>query len=614
MQRVDRVPLIEGNLALGRELIRSTRWGGYASTTLWGCPTRKYHSWFSLWRGFQRYELLPQMQEELHLQQGRFLLTTQHFHRKLTWEGYRHLQSFQSAPVWKWLYRIGDVSIEKALYLSPDKPVWMLRYRFSGGGLFRWIPLWAVRPWHTLRQERITIERHGQKLLLPEGITLYFSVEPVPRFIPWAYPYEGVYYPAEESRGYAAIETLSSAECWEWRLHEAGEILIVLSPEPLSAVPEGLPESSPAYSSLSETLREAAESFFLQDATGEYIIAGHPWFGVWGRDSFISLPGLTLARGEEERFHRIMETALRYLLPDGRLPNTFPDGYTAEDTGLWFAWALLQANRMGVPVNTLWRRYGEALLAVLIGYFQRLMRSDGLLYVEPVPAPSWMDAVVEGKPVVERRGALVEMNALWYAALRFVADHAPDEGTRWRWGLIARRILEAFKPTFWEKARGYLADWQDEKGVSWQIRPNQLFAAALPYRPISEKIAELIVDTVEKHLLTPRGLRTLSPSDPAYHGQYRGNQSERDRAYHNGTVWLWLLGSYADAKLSLWGESARPALLKLLRGLEESLYSYGWGTLAEIYDGDAPHAPRGAPAQAWSVAEALRIAFHLQVL
>ncbi|MCS7154101.1 MAG: amylo-alpha-1,6-glucosidase, partial [Bacteroidia bacterium] len=139
-------------------------------------------------------------------------------------------------------------------------------------------------------------------------------------------------------------------------------------------------------------------------------------------------------------------------------------------------------------------------------------------------------------------------------------------------------------------------------------------AASLPYRPISEKIAELIVDTVERHLLTSRGLRTLSPADPAYHGKYRGNQAQRDHAYHNGTVWLWLLGSYADAKMAIWGESARPFLQKLLYGLEEALYTYGWGSLAEIYEGDAPHDPCGAPAQAWSVAEILRIAFHLKLL
>lgn len=614
MQQVARVPLIERAWALRRELIRSTSWGGFAATTLWGCPTRKYHSWFSLWRGFQRYELLPQMQEELHLREGRFLLTTHFFHKKLAWEGYRHLQSLQVGSIWRWTYHIGELVVEKSLYLSPEKPLWALKYQFSKEVLFRWIPLWAARPWHTLRSEVVPIERHDHSLHLPEGFRLYLSVTPSPRFIPWRYAYEGSYYPEEEARGYEASEVLTAIECWEWRLHEAGEILIVLSPTGIPDTSNPFPEERKLPKTFLQTLEAQAENFFLKDSTGEYIIAGHPWFGVWGRDTFISLPGLTLARGEESRFHRVIETALKYLTPEGKFSNIFPDSYTAEDTALWWIWSLLQAQRMGISGKELWKRYGEVILSVLVGYLQRLTRPDGLLSVSALPPPSWMDAVVEGKPAVERRGALVELNALWYAALRFVEEHAPEEGLRWRWGLLARKVLEAFKPTFWQKARGYLADWNAGDEVSWQIRPNQIFAASLPYRPISEKIAELIVDTVERHLLTPRGLRTLSPADPAYHGKYKGNQVQRDYAYHNGTVWLWLLGSYADAKLAVWGESARPFLQKLLFGLEEALYTYGWGSLAEIYEGDAPHDPCGAPVQAWSVAEILRIAFHLKLL
>ncbi|MCS7297312.1 MAG: amylo-alpha-1,6-glucosidase [Bacteroidia bacterium] len=614
MERVGRVPLIEPIWALERELIQATEWGGFAATTLWGCPTRKYHSWFSLWKGFERYEFLPQMQEELYLQEGRFLLTSQYFHRKLTWEGYRHLHSFHVGPPWRWVYHIGDVSVEKTLYLSPTDPLWLLRYRFSGGALFRWIPLWSARPWHTLRREFFRVERLGERLIFPEGLTLYFYTEPLPRFIPWAYAYEGVFYPREEERGYEAIEILSASECWEWRLHTAGEVLIVLSSQPIASASLGLPERRYSHTTFFQALSEAADSFFLKDKTGEYIIAGHPWFSVWGRDTFISLPGLTLARGQTSRFHKVMETALQFLSPNGLFPNVFPNQYNSEDTGLWWIWALMQATRMGVSPKEIWERYGEALLQVLVGYMQRLCGENGLLFVEEVPPASWMDALVEGKPAVPRRGALVELNALWYMAVRFVAEIASQEGIRWRWGLLARKVLESFKPTFWNKARGYLADWRAEEEVSWQMRPNQLFAAALPYRPVSEKIAELILHEVEKHLLTPRGLRTLSPADPQYCGQYQGSPTERDKAYHNGTVWLWLMGSYIDARLSLWGEGARIPLLKLINGLEEALYAYGWGTLAEIYDGDAPHPPRGAPAQAWSVGEVLRAAFFLKAL
>lgn len=614
MEAIRRVPLVEAQWALGRELIRSTKWGGFAMTTLWGCPTRKYHSWLSLWRGWERYELLPQMQEEVHVKEGRFLLTSQYFYESLAWEGYRHLEGLQVGSAWVWSYRLGEIAVQKTFYLSPEEPIWYLRYRFSGPVLFRWIPLWAVRPWHTLQQAPVEIIRKGETLSLPHDFILYFKVDPSPRFVPWPYPYEGAYYPEEERRGYPAGEVLSAHEVWEWRLHGAGEVSIGLSPAgPVRRFPS-LPFPQQSAPSLRDKLTQASENFFLRTKEGEYILAGHPWFGVWGRDTFISLPGLTLARGEEARFHRIIETALRHLAPDGRLPNTFPDSYTAEDVGLWWVWALIQYVRMGGQPAEVWRRYGEPLQAVLVSYLHRLAGEDGLLRVSPFPAPSWMDAVVEGKPVVERRGALVELNALWYAALRFLAEIAPQEGVRWRWELLARRVLHHFKPTFWEKQKGYLADWRADDAVSWQIRPNQLFAAALPYRPVSDKIAELIIETMERHLLTPRGLRTLSPADPLYQGRYRGGPLERDRSYHNGTVWPWLLGSYVEAKLALWGSAARPALQKIWRGWEEALHQYGWGFPAEIYEGDAPHSPCGAPAQAWSVAELLRIAYLLGFL
>mgnify|MGYP000014692602 CR=1 FL=1 len=613
MREVGRVSLIQESWALSRELVQQTRWGGFASTTLWGCPTRKYHSWLSVWRGFGRYELLPQVEELLHLEQGHFLLTTHFFQGRLAWEGYRHLTRFTAHPAWSWHYQVGELRVVKTFFLHPTRPVACFEYTFSGPVLFRWTPLWAVRAWHTLRHEPLAIVRKGDQLNLGEDLVLYLKVDPVPRFIPWSYPYAGSYYPREAERGYEATETLYAAECWEWRLHGPGTIRIALSlTGPVDAWPS-LPAEAPGFS-FTQALAQAAEQFFLSDAEGEYILAGHPWFGVWGRDTFISLPGLTLVRGQEERFHRIMETALRYLSPDGRFPTIFPEVYTAEDVGLWWGWAILQYLRMGADPAQVYRRYGEVLHQVVVGYLQGLAGEDGLLRVPAFPPASWMDAVIEGQPAVPRQGALVELNALWYALLRLLAELSPSEGARWRWDLLARRVLAHFKPTFWEKSRGYLADWREGPLANWQIRPNQLFAAALPYRPISDKIAELVLETVEKHLLTPRGLRTLSPGDPAYCGLYEGSPAQRDYAYHNGTVWPWLLGSYADAKLALWGEAAKPALEALFSGFESVFYAYGWEQVAEIFDGDAPHTPRGAPAQAWSVAELLRIAFHLRRL
>lgn len=611
---VGRVPLIERSWALARELYVQRRWGGYAATTLWGCATRKYHSYLSLWQSGTRYEILPQMEEEVRLAEGLFRLSTQFWRGQLSWEGFRYLEGFQDQPHWIWRYRVGLLTVEKGLYLDPEAPVWQLYYRFLGKGfpvLFRWTPLWAVRPWHALRRhyEKAPVLHSEGRLELPEvGVTLYLQVRPLPRYVPWLYLYEAITYPEEARRGYEDTEDLQATQVWEWNLHEPGEVRIQLSLEPISSfwpLPE---QKAPLESSFQETLVRCAENFFLKEGGRLYILAGHPWFGVWGRDTFISLPGLTLALESPSRFEAVCDSYLAHQV-EGRFPDTIPGEPAAEDVGLWWLWALMQYHRCMGEAERLWRRYGEAIQQVLLSYLQRLAGEDGLLRVLAQPLPSWMDALVEGRPAVYRTGALVELNALWYAALQWVSQTAPSEGIRWRWGLLARRVLASFKPTFWQKSRGYLADWVDGEAASWQIRPNQLWAAAVPYRPISEKIAELVVDTVEKHLLTPRGLRTLSPADPAYRGTYEGSQPERDLAYHNGTVWPFLLGAYADARLSLYGQRAAPDLQKLVEGFSEVLFAYGWGAVAEIYDGDAPHAPKGAPLQAWSVAELLRILY-----
>ncbi len=609
---VGRVPLVERSWALGRELYAQRAWGAYAATTLWGCATRKYHSYLSLWRGGLRYELIPQMEEEVRLAEGLFRLSTQFWRGQLGWEGFRYLEGFQEQPHWVWRYRVGLLTVEKGLYLDPEEPIWQLYYRFSGKGfpvLFRWTPLWAVRPWHMLRRsyEAPPVVRSEGRFELPSLETmLYIQVRPQPRYVPWPYLYEEVTYPEEARRGYADSEHLQATEVWEWNLYEPGEIRIQLSLTPVPYLKPLPAVQAPSPDSLKAVLAERAEDFFLAEGNRLYILAGHPWFGVWGRDTFISLPGLTLAVDSPARFEAVCESYLSHQV-EGRLPDTIPGEPLAEDVGLWWLWALMQYHRCMGDATLLWRRYGEAIQQVLLSYLQRLAGEDGLLRVAAFPPPSWMDAVVDGQPAVYRADALVELNALWYAALRWVSETAPTEGLRWRWGLLARRVLASFKPTFWSKAKGYLADWVEGPRASWQIRPNQLWAAAVPYRPISEKVAELILDTVEKHLLTPRGLRTLSPADPAYQGTYEGPQPVRDFAYHNGTVWPFLLGAYADAKLALFGEGALPDLQRLVQSFSEALYTYGWRGIAEIYDGDAPHAPKGAPLQAWSVAELLRI-------
>ena len=239
------------------------------------------------------------------------------------------------------------------------------------------------------------------------------------------------------------------------------------------------------------------------------------------------------------------------------------------------------------------------------------MLDNGLVYAgETGKALTWMDAVVEGVAVTPRIGIPVEINALWYNAIMFsleVAKLAKDKEFVDSWQPIADGIPQVFKETFWDEERGYLADYIGHKGPNWSIRPNMIFAASLPYMPVDESIRKSVVDKIRLQLLTPRGLRTLSPEDPQYKGFYYGDQPTRDRQYHQGTVWPWLIGHYAEAYLKIHGKGGLSHIEKLYRGFEEEMLEHGIGTLSEVFDGDPPYRAAGAISQAWSVGEVIRM-------
>ncbi len=239
------------------------------------------------------------------------------------------------------------------------------------------------------------------------------------------------------------------------------------------------------------------------------------------------------------------------------------------------------------------------------------MHENCLIYAgENGKALTWMDAVVNGKPVTPRIGMPVEINALWYNAIMFcleIAKISNDTSFVQEWESIAVKIKESFKETFWSKEKGYLADYVDGDFKDWSIRPNMIFATSLPYTLLSEKIRQLVVEAVRKELLTPRGLRTLSPKCPDYKEVYFGNQAERDNAYHQGTVWPWLLGHFVEGYLKIYGKSGLSFVKNIYENMEQTMFEHGISSISEVYDGNPPHLPGGTPSQAWSVAEILRV-------
>jgi predicted glycogen debranching enzyme len=270
-----------------------------------------------------------------------------------------------------------------------------------------------------------------------------------------------------------------------------------------------------------------------------------------------------------------------------------------------------------------WKQYGKAIKAVVNSYrkgtFHNIhMLENGLIYCgEPGDPVTWMDAMVDGKAVTLRRGCPVEINALWYNAVMFtasLADAASDASFSKTWKKLGERVRESFVSTFWDDEKGYLADVVDNGNYDWSVRPNQIIAAAVPFSPLTQEMITAVITIVSQDLLTPRGLRTLSPRNPNYLGSCEGNQEARDRAYHQGTVWPWLLEHYCEAYIKIYGNQALPIIKKILDEFEPAIHEHGVGAISELYNGDPPHAPGGTISQAWSVAALLRIIMKTEEL
>jgi predicted glycogen debranching enzyme len=349
------------------------------------------------------------------------------------------------------------------------------------------------------------------------------------------------------------------------------------------------------------------------------VIAGYPWFGDWGRDTMIALPGLALATGRFAEANQVLRTFARYI-SQGMLPNRFPDQgeapeYNTVDATLW----LFQAVRAYQAASGDRRLVDDLLPALgdVLDWHERgtcygiqVDPADGLLRSgAPGAALTWMDVRIDGQPWTPRAGKAVEVNALWHSALCAFAGFLAERDDPRALGYRQRsaRVHASFRARFWRPDLGYLADVVDLPGGGddLALRPNQVLAVSLPDPLLDQRQARAVVQAVGRALWTSNGLRSLAPDHPRYRGAYGGPPQERDRAYHDGTVWSWLLGPYAEAHLRVFGDPA--AARAILQPLADHLQDAGLGSVSEILDGDPPHAPRGCPAQAWGVAEALRL-------
>ena len=633
----DKNQLVNLEYSLSREMIRSNRAGSYASTTIINCNTRKYHGLLITPQpgiDNENHVLLSSLDETVIQQEAEFNLGI-HKYRGGTYhpKGHKYIRDFTVDEVPALQYKVGGVILSKELIFITREDRILIRYTLLDAHSptrLRLRPFLAFRNVHNLSKANIYADRKydgvqgGIRIRMYQGYSdLYMQLSKENDYIHAPDWYYHIEYQEELDRGYDYVEDLFVPGFFEVEIGKGESICFSAGTSPIApssmkrAYTLELKKRIPR-DTFENCLINAAEQFVVRRGNRTEIIAGFPWFGRWGRDTFIALPGLTLVTGDHKTCKAVIDTMVSEL--DGPLfPNIGSGGqsaYNSVDAPLWFFWTLQQyAKAIGNP-EKVWKDYGKKMKAILEGYrqgtgFNIHMEPDGLIYAGiPGKALTWMDAVVFGKPVTPRIGKPVEINALWYNAIMFSLELAAISGDIAfvkAWKELADTIPASFQTAFWHEEKGILADFVDGEYKDWSVRPNMVFATSLPYSPVPEESRKRILSKIKQELLTPRGLRTLSPVSAAYKGTYWGNQAERDQAYHQGTVWPWLFGHFAEGYLKIHGKSGLSFIRGYYQGFQQTLTEYGVGTISEIFDGDPPHTPRGAISQAWSVAELLRV-------
>lgn len=604
-------------MELGAEWLATNGLGGFASGTVSGIHTRRYHGLLvaAMQPPVARFLLLSKYEETVVTPSGaRYELSANRYPDGIVHpRGFDLLVAFESVPTPRFVYRVEGRDVVKTVTMAQGANAVAVSYALPPDWLLEVRPLVAFRDFHGLTRENgalrggVDTSVVGEASLQPYGDLprLYFRFDNGNAF-PTGEWYRNFEYEVERERGLDYREDLFQP----FVLRSEGPVTVVATVDAEVREVPGRVSRAPVFAEAElERLALAAEQFLVQRGVGKTVIAGYPWFSDWGRDTMISLPGLTLVTGRFDDARGIL-AAYAEAMSEGMLPNRFPDSgespeYNTVDATLWFFEAvrayLEYTGDLDFVRETLYPKMREAMDWHFRGtrYGIHLDRSDGLLACgAPGVQLTWMDAKVGDWVVTPRAGKPVEIQALWYNALCIMAELAHNFGdTGGLYALIAARIRWNFLPKFWNEAAGCLFDVVDGEQKDASVRPNQIFAASLRHMLLTPETARQVVATVERELLTPRGLRTLSPGDAKYKGKFRGGVLERDSAYHQGTAWPWLTGAFLTAWRKTGGDPARA--LEIWRACAAEPY-------AEVADGDPPHRPGGCFAQAWTVAELLR--------
>ncbi|MBV8856454.1 MAG: glycogen debranching enzyme family protein [Acidobacteria bacterium] len=633
--------------ATAREWLETNGLGGFASSTVAGLNTRRYHGLLvaATRPPVGRTALLSKLEETLIVAGRRHELSANQYEGAVHPQGFQWLSRFRLDPFPVFTYRVEGFELEKAVVMLHGENTTCVRYSLrrvdSGEADVRLEvrPLIAFRDYHALTHENGALD---SRVRVEEGLLTVAPYEGLPplhfaheggEVEAAGYWYRNFIYAEEQARGLDYREDLFSPFALTFDLNGRGEVSVIASTERRDAARAGeliraevarrerVLQSAPADDDAVRALTAAADRYVVARGSQKTVIAGYHWFGDWGRDTMIALPGLTLVTGRFEVARSILEEFARYV-SRGMLPNRFTEGdeapeYNTVDATLWYFEAVRALVAYTGDVEFVRERL-YAVLKDIIDWHERGTRygihvdADGLLAAgEEGTQLTWMDAKVGDHVITPRRGKPVEIQALWYNALRVMEELGrafglvEDEG---KFASMAAHAFESFDARFWNEVAGCLYDVVDGAALDASIRPNQIFAVSLHHSLLSGERARRVVEVVERELLTPYGLRSLAPSDPRYSGHYGGGPAQRDAAYHQGAVWAWLVGPFVKAYLKVHGRTPRSVsdARSLLGPLVAHLREACLGHVSEIFDGDAPHAPRGAVAQAWSAAELLR--------
>ena len=622
--------------SLPKELLRTNRSGAYSCSTIVDCNTRKYHGLLVV--------PVPEIDDDNHVLLSSLDVTVvQHgaefnlgLHKyqgnNFSPMGHKYIREFDCDKVPTTIYRVGGVLLKKEVVFQHYEDRILIRYTLvdaHSATTLRFRPFLAFRSVRQFTHENTVASRdfypvdNGIKTCMYEGYPdLYMQFSKKNEFIFHPDWYRGVEYPKEQERGYASTEDLYVPGYFEMPIKKGESIVFSaaissIKPSSLKKLfDEEVAERNPR-DNFFHCLVNAAHQFHIRKNNDDrYLLAGYPWFKCRARDTFISLPGLTLSIEEQDYFELVMKTAergIREFMAGKPLTGLITE-IEQPDVLLWAIWAIQQYAKEA-SLEKCNEMYGK-LVADIVKFIEANkhnnleLRENGLLYSDgKKKAVTWMNSTANGRPVVPRTGYIVEFNALWYNALCFAASLEELSGNNAQvdhLNKLAEKVKASFVEVFLNE-HGYLFDYVDDKDPrDWSVRPNMIFAAAFDYSPLDQAQKKGVIDICTRELLTPKGLRSLSPKSGGYNPMYVGPQTQRDYAYHQGTAWPWLGGFYMEASLKLYKRTRLSFIERQLVGYEDEMSYHCLGTIPELFDGNPPFHGRGGISFAMNVGEVLR--------